>query len=366
MFPKFVLAGALVSFAACVLAEPDATDRVARLDLGRMVEAERVVDTEFALERVLERLSVELTFHAVKNPEDHPESISLKEWLALNERPEDITQDEWRALQGFFCPERKCGGLFWSSSEYALFDLDGNGQRDLVYVFYDGGSGYCTDHTVWRRQKEGFEKKSDGEYLELFTICTRGSGVNTRAYWIRLRGKLYAALVYGRTGLDRVRLLRPFPHGIQFPDLDETSQLELRVFYRYRLEDDAGQIAGDFRESLEQALNAVVPRNDENARDDFPPPLCPIPENASEEERIGYQYGYGDPWTWEFESIIFPLWWNGECHVVSTMTQYGWYDRNEGLQFSQEGGSFLSYPELPEAFETLWQIKARRETLRVE
>jgi hypothetical protein len=358
----FVLPGlALAFWNACVLADPDAADRAALVDLRRMVETERAVDMEFALERVLGHRGVEFSFHEVNNPEDHFETITLNEWLALNGRPEDITRDEWRALQRFFCPNQKCG-IFWSSSEYALLDLDGDGKRDLIYVSRDGGSGHCTGHSVWRRQGEGFGKKSDGEDQELFSICTRGSGINTQAHWIRLRGKLYVALVRGRTGLDRVELLRPFHYEILDQD---ASQLELRVFYRYRLEDGAGQIAGDFRESLEQALNAAVPRHDENARDESSP-LCPIPENASEEERHGYRYGYADSWVWEFEPIIFPLWWNGKCHVVSTTTTYGWYDMNEGLQISQEGGNFVSYPELPDEFESLREIKVRRETLRVE
>jgi hypothetical protein len=357
-----VLSGlALASWNACVLADPDAADRAALVDLRRMVESERAADTEFALERALGRRRVEFAFHWVNHPEDRSDTITLDEWLAVNGRPEGIARDEWRALQRFFCPNRKCD-RFWSSSGYTLLDLDGDGKRDLIFEFSDGGSGHCTDYSVWRRQGKGFEKKSDDEVQELFSICTRGSGANTQARWIRLRGRLYVALVRGRTGLDRVALLRPFHYGILDQD---ASPLELRVFYRYRLEDGAGQIAGDFRESLEQALNAAVPRHDENARDESSP-LCPIPENASEEERHGYRYGYADPSEWVFEPIFFPLWWNGKCHVVSTTTAYGWYDTNKGLQISQEGGPFAFYPELPDEFEFLRKIKVRRETLRVE
>lgn len=270
--------------------QPDETDRQALQDLRAAVEAQRLKDPEFPLEKALAALklkSMGTTFSDVNDgggPND--------DWHFPKERPDGVSEDEWRALQSLDMAARQGerGGV-----SYSLLDIDGDGKRDLIIDRLSTGSGTLDCVVTLRREGLRFVRmqRPPGEIgSDLYSIRYRGA--NESADWIRLRGRLYAAYKVGYYGVDKVYLLNALSTVGAAPTLT--------VEYRYRLSipriQDTDVKGGHvtLSEELHAALTRAVTQVAQEQPDvapvpdtgGIPKPLCPIPEGTKEGERPLY------------------------------------------------------------------------------
>jgi len=293
---------------------PDATDYAALESLRAMVEEERKRDPEIPLNAVFDRLRMAefATFHFDKENRD---------WKS---RPKEVSVDEWHALRAF-CKnmEMEDSGCFdWPGLSYALFDLDGDGNRDLITWFQDTGSGLCLTVSEYRQLNKKFtENTGDG-----YTIC-RDAFV---AEWIRLNGRVYIALIKQSFGKETITLLRPFQNF-------SPSKLELTLHYDYRLEDDV-KLPKAFQQEFNEAFNRSISQSgfgwnswDEQGKQQQED-VCSILDTSPREGKHYYSYLVGEGYADDFTRIVFALRQNGKCSVISiTDCHNAYYSREKGL-----------------------------------
>lgn len=319
---------------AVVAYEPDSADRIALEELRQAVDAMRKTETEFPLERVLKRLEITTGMTTFSNVRDAKEPDGNARFPQT--RPAGVTNDEWRAL---LRSKIDAGGENGSAS-YTLVDLDGDGRRDLVLDSYAGGTGLFSYTSALRRDGGTFIGAYRGGVDDLgqdaaggpggamgpaYLFSTNGRGANQAGYWIRLRGRVYAAYQVGYYGIDNIYLLRPFTV------VGEVPRLALR--YRYQLavpkiqrDEEKGTTT-----TLDNALHAALTRalrlvSKEQAKDvgAREKPLCPIPDTATDDERGGYSsFGPGH-YTYEIAADM-PIWLGRQCHIGRLVDWFGAY-----------------------------------------
>ncbi|WP_317205110.1 lysozyme inhibitor LprI family protein [Janthinobacterium sp.] len=320
--------------------QPDSVDRQALEDLRRDVEAMRKSDPEFPLEKALQGLAITRGMTTFSNVNDEKEPDGGAHFPKV--RPAGVTGDEWQAL---LASKIDAGGEN-GSANYTLVDLDGDGRRDLVLDSYVGGTGLFSYTSALRRDggkfsgayRSGFEdtgRDAAGDpgdaAAPAYLYSSNGRGANQAGYWIRLRGRVYAAYRVSYYGVDNIYLLRPLTVVGEVP--------KLAVHYRYRL--SVPRIQRDEEKgtttTLDDALHAALTRaldgvNKEPAKDAAgqEKPLCPIPATVSGDESGAY-YGYG-PAHYSYETAAdMAIWLGRQCHVGRLVDWFGGYSAKEKL-----------------------------------
>lgn len=323
--------------------KPDSVDRQALEDLRQAVDAMRKTDPEFPLEKVLKRMVIKTGMTSFSNVHDAKEPDGSAHFPKI--RPAGVTNDEWRAL---LRSKIDAGGEYGSAS-YALVDLDGDGRRDLVLDSYTGGTGLFSYTSTLRRDGGNFLGADRGGVDDLgqdaeggsgdatgpaYLFSINGRGANQAGYWIRLRGRVYAAYQVSYYGIDNIYLLRPFTVVGDVP--------KLAVRYRYRL--SVPRIQRDEEKgtttTLDDALHAALTRalrlvSKEQAKDvgAQETPLCPVPDTVTGDDRAAY-YSYGPGhYTYEIAGDM-PIWLGPQCYIGRLVDWFGGYSA-EGKLYGQ-------------------------------
>ncbi|MDC8759571.1 lysozyme inhibitor LprI family protein [Janthinobacterium sp. hw3] len=325
--------------------QPDHVDRQALEDLRQAVEAMRKSDAEFPLEKVLRGLAIDTGMTHFSNGHEATESDGNAHFPRT--RPAGVTGDEWRALLA----SNIDGGGENGSANYALVDLDGDGRRDLVINSYTGGTGLFSYTSALRRDGGKFIGAYRGGVDDLgqdpaddpedaagtsYLFSTSGRGANQAGYWIRLRGRVYAAYQVGYYGVDNLYLLRPLTVIGKVP--------KLALHYRYRLavpkiqsDEEKGTkttLAPALHAALTQAL-ALVSKEQSNDVGSQEKPLCPFPSPDSvDADELGTYYGYGTGhYTYEIVGDM-PVWLGRQCHIGRLVDWFGAYS-GKGKLYAQ-------------------------------
>jgi uncharacterized protein len=338
--------------------QPDATDKLALEDLRRAVETARQADAEFPLEKALAALATKSQSTTFSNVNDSKETDSEAHFPTV--KPDGVSEDEWRAL---LVSHVESGGENGNAS-YGLEDIDGDGQRDLIIDSYSGGTGLFSYISTLRRDGARFVAaqgaRSDGDFGP-YLYSLNGRGGNQSAYWIRLRGRVYAAYTVSYYGVSNVYLLNPLAVVGKAP--------KLMVRYRYRLSipkiqrnDEKGTVTtldGKLYAALTQALSQV---NLEQAQDvgDQSKPLCPIPAGVNKDDSSLY-YGYG-PGHYTFEIVgDMAVHVGPSCYIGRVVDWFGGYSAKGGLD-----AQLWMRPPAEDGEEQQFTVHGKRAAIRVE
>lgn len=214
----------------------------------------RAADTGTStLPQVLERLRREIEAVPATDPspidtvlQRHVDSTGLSFDIATTNadgsaaaapaQPAGVSAAEWQALRKYRgAADSVQDDLAGNGSHHSpLFDLDEDGQRDLLDSAYVGGTGLFTEIAVRRRDAaHGFlappgDAPGSEPVAGVFSI--NGRGGDQALYWLRIDGRSYAAYRDGDYFQDTLALSRPLS-----PLADERSSARvLQVRYRYR------------------------------------------------------------------------------------------------------------------------------------
>ncbi len=339
---------------------PDAVDRAALDELRLAVQARRRSSPEFPLERALAALAVEKTATSFSNERDAEEGGDVDTFP--KRRPRGVSRDEWAALKRSGID----GGGENGHASYMLLDLDGDGRRDLVVDSYIGGTGLFNHVSTLRRNGGRFEgqpysadDEPDGEGTS-YLYSLNGRGSNQRAYWVRLQGRVYAAYVEGRYGVDTVSLLRPLKLNDRVPSLTLRYRYELSV---PRLQEDHDALPR--RRLLSPETQAILGRALEAVKNPPAPDAADgessvCPGDAKADEADGGR-GFG-PAHYSYEAVgDFPVWFgSADCRPGRLIDWFGAYTEKDGLLAQL----WVVRPG-DEAYET-YTVAGRRRVVRIE
>jgi uncharacterized protein len=339
--------------------QPDATDARAVRALQGALEAQRVLNAEFALETALQSFAIREGITKFVNVEGTDGTAGL---TFPQSRPNGVTANEWAALQR----SNIDGGGEHGMATYTLLDVDADGQRDLIMDTYVGGTGLFNAVNVLLRRRGYFRGPMPGrrpldttseweDPTDLYTLNGRGS--NQWATWIRLAGRVYVAYINGTYGRDQLTLLRPTGHPS--PVAGWTLQ------YRYALSLPALQpgpantqprtLSEVQLASLRMGLQQVNASETQAATG----PVCPPPPGATDEQILAYQSV--EPIHYSMQLVKdFPVWMGQECRVGRLVNWFGRYGKH-GLALS------LSVtPPGEEHKQENFQVDGRRQLVRIE
>ncbi|KND62447.1 putative transmembrane protein [Candidatus Burkholderia verschuerenii] len=253
-------------------------------------------EKEFPLEKALNRFEMKkgvTTFGS--EGRDREELVHLP-----SRRPNGVTEAEWRALQASDIDVEGTA----SSAFFTLLPIDGEKSRALGILAYTGGTGlfsyrYMLAQRAGRfvtvtssRLSPSVSGTDDSWDTALYSINDRGA--NQSAYWVRLRGRVYAAYVVSYYGEDNVYLLRPLSIVGKVPKLTIRYAYHLSVPHIQKRDEAKTAITIDNR--LHAQLEEVVHRlSASGARDQKVKPVsCPVLPGVKDEERERYSdYGPG-------------------------------------------------------------------------
>jgi uncharacterized protein len=305
------------------LGKPDTSDMAALAVLRQTVEAARRTDAQRPLEKAIERFKI--TSGATSFANDDSDQDGNKRFP--RKRPEGVSAAEWKALEASPIATEdnaEADGVV-DRMDYTLLDLDGDGLRDLIVEDHTGGTGMVSSISVLRQTGGRFvvppgTNAEDGAYL--YSLSGRPS--NNAAEWIRLNGRVYAAYLDTRYGEDQVSLLRPWARQGQVP--------RLSVRYRYRLavpvvqrkpDMPATRLDNALHAGLSRAVALVPPALVEEAKPRTTP-ICPLPADASNEDREkALSYGPGH-YTFEVVDDV-PVQVGKQCWIGQLRSWFGGY-----------------------------------------
>ena len=329
-------------FATPALAVDD-VDNAAIEDLRALVAAECKAHPECPLDDIFSRLQepivANMTTFEVRSNQYHVKKDDDDTDTTPDTQSEGITPDEWQALQ--ISGIKDVHSNEYDRKSYALVDLDGDGQRDLV-INNDITGEYDDIISTWAFHRQGskFEGLAsfrgdnyDGGFLYLDT----GNG-DTAGHWIRLRGRTYAVWRFTHYGYDDIYLLRPFVTNHEVPVLtvryhyqfsvsvEEIKHHNIREWYD-RLKRETALSDEELSEALTSALQSMSDKMPN------PPisktPICPIPASVKGDARKEYYaYSSTDKKT-EDESEVaddettglstrlgdLPIWLGNKCYI---------------------------------------------------
>ena len=343
--------------------QPDGIDKKALQQLKQAVEQHLTTDHELALEKALSQFEIKTGMTTFTNV-DSNDDLSIA--TAPTKRPQGVRIDEWNA---FVKSGIDAGGENGHAS-YTLLDMNGDGKRDLILDSFIGGTGLFNYVSVMQRQADQFEggytclqKPSCSEEVEsdsLYSLNCRGS--NQAARWVKLQGRVYVAYRSSHYGVDQLTLLRPLVNNYKMPSLI--------VHYEYTLtapkqQQSDGKGPVELNEKTFAALNQSLLKVNKRMSEDFgqnsAKPLCPVPPNATEEEREGY-FGFG-PGHYSFEIVSnFPVWVEQTCYVAQLVNWFGAYDEKVGLRALL----WMHVPNAQDGAIQEYQVAGKRKIISVE
>ncbi|PTC20414.1 hypothetical protein C0J26_10770 [Pseudomonas baetica] len=302
-----------------VVFKPSDLDKQVLDDLQKRIRAASENDPEFALERTLDSLAIktrQTSFSSEPDDDQYSEKTHVPKAV-----PKGVSRHEWSALLASNLNAHTELGQI----TFTLFDLDGDGQRDLIVQTYIGGTGLFTLFETYRRDGDRFTRrtaaldKESGVGSSLYSTNDRGA--NQSVNWITVRGKVYAAYRDSGYGVDQVYLLSPLQMNREVPIVT--------VHYRYQLRiprtqhHNGNNITYKLKPELQQALTQGLATMDEelSGTRQERQPICPIPQSAkdSEEEYYGYGAGY-----YAVESVAdFPVIIGTECFIARLNNWFG-------------------------------------------
>ena len=203
--------------------------------------------------------------------------------------PEGVTSDEWRASQNFSIDKED------PPITLSLLDLDGDGQRDLI-ISSGWDSEFVSFVSTWalRRKGDTFDAITPFHGDVWHALFTTGDTGST-AYWIRLRGRIYAVKCWNEHGSDSIYLRRPFVSNGEMP------MLVVRYHYQLSVPIEEIKKEGDQLDELKketalndkklsEALTAALQSMGDKVPDLTVPktPFCPIPASVKGDDRKRY------------------------------------------------------------------------------
>ncbi len=342
--------------------QPDAIDLRAIAELKQLVVQAQKINRSLALEHTLSQLEIKkglTTFSNVKAEGDNS-FVSTPP----SKRPTGVSQDEWQA---FVKSNIDAGGENGHAS-YTLLDINLDGQRDLILDSYTGGTGLFSYISVMSRKADHFngtyqcpqktECSESGDAL----YSLNGRGSNQSATWVKLQNRVYVAYRNSQYGVDRVTLLRPLYINEAMPTLN--------VYYEYALsvskhQVNEGNVSYVLDDSTHTALQLAVAKVDRRMAKDqsgaLNAPICPVPTDATEDERSGYiSFGPGH-YTFEIVSDV-PVWLGQTCYVGQLVNWFGRYDEAHGLQA-------MLWMRLPNTYDDVakeYQVSGQRKIINID
>lgn len=363
-----------VPFAQSATESLSILDEAALNELRDTVIAQKRIDDEFALERVLKTLELALSDERITEfaPSMSEDPYDAKcQWP--DDRPKGVAEDEWEAVLE---SDVLVKGDFRCAT-YRLMDMDSDGKRDLLIDIDGGGTGLWRNFLALRRADTRFvrvpypesnrdESSTFYDQEPTFGYSTNGRGANQHGYWIHLQNRLFLAFFDGHYGEDRVYLLRPFSEATEVPLLTVRYRYSYYVPHKQGADgrNDGGRTAEKniaidpaFGRILEKATQrAVRAYAVDSGEIDVP---CPSPKGASDEEKS--KYSYFGPGHYTIEIVAgFSFWWKKQCHIAELINWFGSYSTEEGLLAT------LNIRKPPEPEETSYQIRAKRKLIELK
>jgi uncharacterized protein len=311
--------------------QPDQIDKLAILDLKKMIQARSKTDPEFALEYTLKSLTIKNRSTEFTNQKDNEDEFAEQRFPKV--KPKGVSVEEWRALLAANIE----GGGENGNARYTLVDLDADGHRDLIINSYIGGTGLYSYISVLQQ--------SDGKFVGVYTSANsfasedennrsylyslNGRGSNQEASLIRLRERTYFAYRSGHYGSDRLYLLRALKPVGKVPTLTLNYRYQFSIPKVQKRENGTTwTLNKDLHAALSKSLTHVNKQSSRYGVNEHP--LCPIPKSVNEEDRGAY-YGFG-PGHYSYEIVAdIPVKLKGQCYVSQVVNWFGFYFAKGGL-----------------------------------
>ncbi|NHQ86472.1 hypothetical protein HA050_10130 [Iodobacter sp. HSC-16F04] len=311
--------------------QPDQIDKLAILDLKKMIQARSKIDPEFALENTLKSLTIKNRSAEFTNQKDDIEEFAEQRFPKV--KPKGVSIEEWRALVAANIE----GGGENGNARYTLVDLDADGHRDLIIDSYIGGTGLYSYISVLQQSggkfvgaytsANSFASEDENQRSYLYSLNGRGS--NQDASLIRLRERTYFAYRSGHYGSDRLYLLRALKPVGKVPTLTLNYRYQFSIPKVQKRENGTTwKLNKDLQAALSRSLTRVDKQSSRYGINEHP--LCPIPESVKEEDLSTY-YGFG-PGHYTFEIVAdIPVKLKGQCYVAQVVNWFGFYSAKGGL-----------------------------------
>lgn len=200
----------------------DATDNNAARILKRLVERQRKASPDIPVKQILQSFALNIKWHhqwksVFRNDE---RGLTMDRIPA---RWPDVPTNELRRA------EEECGEDGAALSSFALVDVDGDGQRDIIIERYVSGTGLLDQDSistesfvnVFLRKGKHYSRVPHPNLDEIFEnkdltpyyYYLYGSQWERRmraAHWVKLLGRVYTVIEEEpEDGVDRITILRP-------------------------------------------------------------------------------------------------------------------------------------------------------------
>lgn len=278
--------------------------------------------------------------------------------LEFSQRPRGVSENEWLALQA---------SKIQMSSEFgevsaALYDLDHDGNRDLIINCYSGGTGLFSLIYTFRREGGLFvsspKTPSPSSMDNLYSINGRGS--DQEGTWINLNQQTYLAYRDGIYGSDTLVLRTPFSLE------DQLSSVGLQVDYRYRNYLSGKQTAYDgtpvktLSKTLQQKIQKALDQLDTLPETEFG--QCPATHavNVDPSDEIAWPWFGAGHYTFDILAD-FPVWIKGHCGAVRLINV-----RNSYRTADHFIGNMLMYMPAPNSEALEFEIKTTRKATAIK
>lgn len=295
------------------------------------------------------------------------EDDDVRKVIFPNERPIDITEDEWQALlkSNIDISDAENG-----NASLALLDLDEDGKRDLIIDIYNGGTGLFSYISVYKRIGNSFQSvahttNSSGELIDESLYSINGRGSDQQGEWIHINNRTYLAYRNGEYGQDQLVLLRAF-------DTNPKKAPAIEVNYRYHHQllkqtkpkdtsKKTALLSPKLQAELQKQLNKVSLHNGISNTNIYGE--CPAPKGLSKEKKAQYTWPWFGAGHYTMDIVAdFPVYDSTGCHAARLINFRSSYMENHEIQPTQ-----LPYLDKPDDDTALYiEIKTTRLPINVK